>query len=137
MLENYKDAIVRHRDPSFIKRRLTVPEAAGRNVISTICCNFWFVKHFAEPLLNTTSSVQNLAYSTTDCVHYSRAHLSCSNFNHINDETVYDSRFDDERKARATPTSWFAGCISKSLHYAACLCSYFLIMLFIYASFTL
>ena len=55
MLENYKDAIVRHQDPTFIKKRLQGGgEAAGRNILSFICCNYWLVKTFAEPFLNTS-----------------------------------------------------------------------------------
>eukprot|EP00596_Hydrurales_sp_CCMP1899_P005470 CAMPEP_0119035292 /NCGR_PEP_ID=MMETSP1177-20130426/2218_1 /TAXON_ID=2985 /ORGANISM="Ochromonas sp, Strain CCMP1899" /LENGTH=439 /DNA_ID=CAMNT_0006993315 /DNA_START=123 /DNA_END=1439 /DNA_ORIENTATION=+ len=42
MLENYKDAIVRHQDPTYIKKKLQrSPEAAGRNFMSFICCNYW------------------------------------------------------------------------------------------------
>ena len=33
---------------------------AGQTVLNTICCNYWFVRTFAEPILNTTSSFQNL-----------------------------------------------------------------------------
>ena len=76
MLENYKDAIARHRDPSFIKKRLQVPEAAGRNFISFICCNYWFVKTFAEPFLNTSHNVQSLVHGTAECVQRSRSRLS-------------------------------------------------------------
>ena len=72
MLENYKDAIVRHHDPSFIKNRLQDPEAAGRNFMSLICCNYWFVKTFAEPFLNTSHNVQSLVHGTTECVQRSR-----------------------------------------------------------------
>ena len=139
MAENYKDAIVRHQDPAFIKRRLkSSPEAAGRNFISLICCNYWCVKTFAEPLLNTTSSFQNLAYSTTDCVQHSRSRLSCSNFNHINDEMYeYRSRYEDERKGRAAPSSTAAIICTKTVHYVSLICSYLLIFAFIYASLTM
>ena len=68
MLEFYKDAVVRHQDPSFIQKRVQGGgEAAGRNILSFICCNYWLVKTFAEPFLNTSGD---------DNPPYSPAHIS-------------------------------------------------------------
>ena len=140
MLENYKDAIARHRDPSFIKKRLQVPEAAGRNFISFICCNYWFVKTFAEPFLNTSHNVQSLVHGTAECVQRSRSRLSCVELSRItdaDDEAASSSRFEDERKGRTatfTPTS--TSCVAKAAHYLAVSIAYLIILSFIYASFT-
>lgn len=43
MAENYKDAIVNHRDPNYIKRHLELsPEARGVNCLTYLCCNYWY-----------------------------------------------------------------------------------------------
>ena len=69
MMENYKDAIVRHRDPSFIKRYLQQdPEAGGKNIMATLCCNYWFTKAIAGPFLKTTVGVQNVYHGAQDCM---------------------------------------------------------------------
>ena len=54
MMENYKDAIVKHKDPTFIKRHLAKsPEAEGKNILTWLCCDYWLVKAIAEPFLRT------------------------------------------------------------------------------------
>lgn len=77
MAENYKDAISKHQDPAFLKRHMQNPEGAGRNLLSVFCCNYYFVKMIAEPFLNTSRGVQDLAECTTDCITRSRSRLSC------------------------------------------------------------
>lgn len=140
MLENYKDAYIRHLDPSFMKRRLqSSPEAAGRNILSVFCCNYWFVKTFAEPILNTTTSVQNLAYSTSDCMIQSRNRLQCgSDYHHHrtnSSASSMDSRYDDDEKKGRSPSSAVILCILRTINVLAIVFSYVLVMLFVYASF--
>ena len=138
MAENYKDAVVRHQDPTFIKRHILMsPEAAGRNYVSLMCCNYWFVKSYAEPILNTTASFQNLATASTDCLQNSRSKFSCSQFNHINDEAY--SRYDDERKERIPPnlSGLYSVITSNIVRYVAITLTVSLLILFIYTSFTI
>lgn len=49
--------MVRHQDPMFMKRRLQVPEAAGRNILTVLCCNYWLVKTIAEPFMSTSQVI--------------------------------------------------------------------------------
>lgn len=73
MAENYKDAMVRHQDPMYITKHVeTNPEAGGRNFLSTICCNYYFIIAGGQSFLNTTSSVQSLANLGGDCVKQGR-----------------------------------------------------------------
>lgn len=69
MMENYKDAIMNHRDPSFIKRYMQQDtETAGQNFMATICCNYWLTKAIAGPFLKTSMGVQNVYHGAHDCV---------------------------------------------------------------------
>lgn len=41
-----------------MKRFLETNEGTGRNILSILCCNYYFIKILAEPLLNACSDVQ-------------------------------------------------------------------------------
>lgn len=75
-----QDAIVKHRDPAFMKRHLSNPEGAGRNILSVLCCNYYMIKILAEPFLNTTRGVQDMVDNTAECVTVTRSRLSCTDF---------------------------------------------------------
>jgi phosphatidylinositol alpha 1,6-mannosyltransferase len=143
MAENYKDAIVKHRDPSYTKSFLqSSPEAAGRNFLSLLCCNFIFIKTLAEPFLNSTKQVQNLVDNTSQCVHHSRVRLhACASTEYLSpDEEYYyeRSRFEDERKGRVSAFSTYASAFfAKAINYAGIIFSCIIVFIFIYASFTL
>jgi len=69
MMENYKEAIMNHRDPSYIKRYMQQDtETAGQNFMATICCNYWLTKAIAGPFLKTSMGVQNVYHGAHDCV---------------------------------------------------------------------
>jgi hypothetical protein len=131
---------VRHQDVTYIKRRLQKsPEAAGKNFMSFICCNYWFVKTFAEPFLNTSATVQTMVHGSTQCIHHSRARLSCNNLQTAveREEANLSSRYEDEGKGRNTsfaPAT--SNLLAKILYYTAVFFAYAIILLFIYASFT-
>lgn len=134
MAENYKDAIVRHRDPSFCKAYMqSSPEAAGNNFLSLICCNYWLIKTIAEPFLNTSRNVQNLVESTSLCVSQSKAKLNCSPRYADDVEMNTKSRFEDERKGRII-TSNTSTAIGNFIYNAAIVLSYILVFIFIYAT---
>ena len=135
MLEHYKDAYVRHQDPGFIKRHVQQPEATGRNFISFLCCNYWFVKSFAEPILNTTSSFHELAYTTTEWMSTSRSRLTCLDHRGTPVQSDTISRFEDEKKGRMT-SSALVLFLSKAINTTDIACSYVIVLLFVYASFT-
>lgn len=138
MAENYKDAIVRHMDPQFIKKYMqSSPEAVGKSFLSFMCCNYRLVKAIAEPFLNTTASVQNVLYGTSECVRESRSRLNCSEFSH-NNALHDDSRYEDERKGRSAVfnTAVSSSLLSRTLHYLTMLVSLTIIIIFIIASFT-
>ena len=134
---NQQDAIVRHQDPTFIKRRLQKsPEAAGRTFMSFICCNYWLVKTFAEPFLNTSHTVQTLVHGSRDCLIRSRSRLNCAESAEVDEEESQISRYEDERKGRNSAFT-SSTCIAKTLHYTAIILAYGIILFFIYASLTI
>jgi phosphatidylinositol alpha 1,6-mannosyltransferase len=66
MVENYKDSVQLFADPSFITKRIQAsPEAAGKNVLSVVCCNYNLVRVVAGPLLSCVSNAQQ---SLTNCI---------------------------------------------------------------------
>ena len=131
---------MRHQDPTFIKRRLQKsPEAAGKNFMSFICCNYWLVKTFAEPFLNTSHTVQTLVHGSTDCLIRSRSRLNCADTTtEVDEEESQISRYEDERKGRNSAfSSSTSTCIARTLHYTAIFLAYGIILIFIYASLTI
>ena len=79
MTDNYKDAIMSFRDPNYNQKRIQEhPEIQGYTWMSYVCCNFWLVRTFAEPFLNTTASFQNTMSQSQECLTSSKHRLSCS-----------------------------------------------------------
>jgi hypothetical protein len=134
---------VRHQDPSFIKKRLQEsPEAAGMNLMSFLCCNYWMVKTLAEPFLNTSHTIQTLIYSLSDCVSTVRSRTNCACLE-LNDSVDLDymesnSKQEDERKERNIlfSSTSFSSVLVKIAYYATIFIAYTIILIFIYASFT-
>ena len=117
------------------------PEAAGKNFMSFLCCNYWLVKTFAEPFLNTSHTVQTLVHGSAECIQKSRSRLSCVELRSSSSDPESDeensSRFEDERKGRNTsfssPNSSF---MCKMMYYIAIFLAYTIILFFVYAAFT-
>jgi hypothetical protein len=134
---------VRHQDPSFIKKRLQEsPEAAGMNLMSFLCCNYWMVKTLAEPFLNTSHTIQTLIYSLSDCLNAVRSKTNCACLE-LNDSVDLDymesnSKQEDERKERNVlfSSTSFSSILVKIAYYATIFIAYTIILIFIYASFT-
>jgi hypothetical protein len=158
MAENYKDAIVKHRDPAFLKRHLSNPEGAGRNILSVLCCNFYMIKIMAEPFLNTTRGVQDMVENTAECVTATRSRLSCTDFLSSANLTTLPEDGDIEAggpQSIGKRTSFNKKNNCNSSTYLSCLCTPFtnmstarirnmvafccavaIVLTFIYASFT-
>lgn len=157
MAENYKDAIVRHKDPTYIKRHLQkAPEAEGKNILQWLCCDYWLVKTIAEPFLKTSVGIQHVYTGAQECVSTSRNRLSCHSLASM-DYSSLENRFgspdfdpemeaEEEKKGRvffmtnscangAGPISVNV-CVQRGLHYGTITFSYIIIFIFIYASFT-
>jgi hypothetical protein len=108
--------------------------------MSYICCNYWLVKTFAEPFLNTSHTVQTLIYSTAECAQKCRSKLSCISVGRDveNGDDEVNSKYEDERKGRnssftsSLPTSL----VAKFFYYMAVTIAYSILLLFIYASFS-
>lgn len=124
---------------------LESPEAAGINLMSFLCCNYWMVKTLAEPFLNTSHTIQTLIYLLADGFNTikSKIHCCCCEVVvKIEDDLDYmesNSKQEDERKNRNlsfTSTS-VSSIIAKFGYYATILMAYAIILLFIYASFTI
>ena len=124
---------------------LESPEAAGINLMSFLCCNYWMVKTLAEPFLNTSHTIQTLIYLLSDGLSTlkSKIHCCCCEGNvKIGEDLDYmesNSKQEDERKNRNlsfTSTS-VSSILAKFGYYATILMAYAIILLFIYASFTI
>ena len=105
--------------------------------MSFICCNYWLVKTFAEPFLNTSHAVQTLVHGSSDCILRSTTKLNFGgDVRQKNDEENL-SKYEDERKGRNTVfTTPSSTVIAKILYYTAIFIAYTIILCFIYASFT-
>jgi len=159
MMENYKDAIVKHKDPTFIKRHLAKsPEAEGKNILTWLCCDYWLVKAIAEPFLRTSVGIQHVYTGAQECVSTSRNRLSCHSLASMDysslegryeGNTYYDAEIEaeEEKKGRMI-WQWPSAvsncgkhlgtnfCFSKGLHYATVSFSYLIIFFLAYASFS-
>ncbi len=143
MVDNYKDAIIRHRDVNYCKKYIqSSPEAAGNNFLSFICCNYWLIKTIAEPFMVSTQQLINITDSTTMCVNQSRAKLNCSSTNDLEDIEAYgssQSRFEDERKGRIVypfaVSRDTALMVTNGIYYSTITISYIIVFVLLYYSF--
>lgn len=153
-----------------MKQHLQNPEGAGRNILSVLCCNYYFIKIIAEPFLNTSRGVQDMVENTAECVQMTRNRMSCTDFlssaalNNMSDTDVESglmvlgpdgkmkylhSEEDKEKKflrrSNGTWVSWLstictpAACMTSAriFHWLTVLFSVGIVLLFIYASFTI
>lgn len=145
MAENYKDAVVRHSDPFFIKNRLkSSPEVAGRNILSVMCCNYALIRHILEPILNTTNSFSNAAQSCNECGTSCKSRgMSCASncpcglgsycLPTTNIRKDHEKgRHDAYTMRTSQQVAWFVN----AANWTGGVLAYALILLFIYASFT-
>lgn len=133
---------MRHQDPSFIKKRLQEsPEAAGMNLMSFLCCNYWMVKILAEPFLNTSHTIQTLIHLLSDCLNTvrSKTNCVCLEFNDTLDLDYMESngKQEDERKQRNIlfSSTSVSSALVKIAYYVTIFIAYAIILIFIYASF--
>eukprot|EP01038_Epipyxis_sp_PR26KG_P008056 gene8056-10914_t len=148
MVDHYKDAILQHADPSFLKRHLQAPLGRGWNVLSFFCCNYILVRACTVPFLNTSRGVQDLVDNGSECISMSRSRLSCADklntavdIETYDDDSQSESRYEDEKKGRRHTAFSFCSThtvaiLTNAVHYAALIASVLLIILFVYASFT-
>lgn len=131
-----------------MRRHLERPAAAGKNILSYLCCNYALAKIVVEPFLQTTGKVQDLVDSSTECIQMSRSRLSCSEFlssAHLDEEEGNASNTanaEDESGKKKKRFGWCStsvqvGRYEKLVHYITITFTVCLIALFIYASFTM
>lgn len=135
------------------------PEGAGRNILSILCCNYYFIKIVAEPFLNTSRGVQDMVEGTTECVQMTRSRLSCTEFLSSANLTalpsigedietgVNEKKFDDRSKRTRKSSAAFS-CLSyvlstltsvtagRIVHWFGVIVALGVVFLFVYASFT-
>ncbi len=153
-----QDAIIKHRDPAFLKRHLSSSEGAGRNILSVLCCNYYFIKMGAEPFLNTSRGVQDLVDNTAECVTLSRNRLSCTEFMSsanlntlTNDDDIESQRLigkDDDQSKKSRRSLFFSSyatsvcsslsniSTSRAVYYMTTILSLAIVFSIIYASYT-
>lgn len=97
MAENYKDAIVRHQDPSYIHNLLKTPMIAGVSLFSTCCCHYYFVKAMLTPFMTAANNVKNMTDASADCLRKSTSKLNLGDYLLTASQDVprEDSRFED------------------------------------------
>ena len=164
MAENYKDAIVRHADPKYIKSLMEEhPEVTGRNFLSTLCCQYFIVKRVVEPFLDGSARAQdfinwisgvvvatgsgNWAAVTSKCSPCSCSTCSCfcGKPSSKEKETDGDISSSDEELGRTStsprsrirsPMAMSCNFLLRAMNFFAIAASYIIIALFVYASFT-
>lgn len=97
MAEHYKDAIVRHQDPSYMNNMLKTPIVAGQSLISTCCCQYYFIKTLLTPLMTTANSIKTVSDASVECLRQSRSKLNLGDLlSSSTDMPREDSRFEAE-----------------------------------------
>jgi hypothetical protein len=161
MAENYKDAIVNHQDPKYLRNLMEeYPEVTGKNVLSTLCCSYVIIKRVLEPFLDTSSKVQDLVNWASGlskggactpgklCSGVSCSCCSClssvcksipkekaSLQGSASEEELDFSRASPRPRARSPVGLSFVFLI-RTMNFCAIAASYVIIALFVYASFT-
>lgn len=96
MAENYKDAIVRHQDPTYMSSMLKTPMVAGHSFISTCCCQYYFIKALLTPFMTTANHIRTMADASVECLKQSRSKLNLGDLVASGaDVPREDSRFED------------------------------------------
>jgi phosphatidylinositol alpha 1,6-mannosyltransferase len=97
MAENYKDAIVRHQDPTYINEMLKTPMIAGQNAFSVCCCHYYFVKAMLTPFMNSANYVKGMTDASAECLRKSTSKLNLGDYMLSAAQEVprEDSRFED------------------------------------------
>lgn len=147
MLEFYKDAIVRHQDPSFIVNHMKAdPIASGSGIFATLCCHYYFVKALVYPFMHSANGITNLAEAGKQCMKQSRSKLNLGDYLYSSSTDNIprdDSRFDDyevQKKAlsiipHSTHPAFNAVNIMKFADIFATAISYFIVLALIAATF--
>ena len=111
------------------------------NLMSLLCCNYWIVKTLAEPFLNTSHTVQTLIYTLSDGLGTVRSRMNCyeSSVPLDLDYMESNSKQEDERKNRSIlfSSTSVSSILVKIAYYATVFIAYTIILIFIYASFTI
>ena len=138
MLEHYKKAIINHQDPTYIqKHMLSSPEAAGKSMLSFLCCNFYLMRIIFEPLLQTMNTVQIIVTCASECAQSSRSKISdCCCIVKIKEGYCQNRLGDIQRKGKNYNYAWLLVLANKVVHVISMSASVFIILLISYAAFT-
>ena len=102
MAEHYKDAIVRHQDPTYVTNLMKTPMVTGQNFLSSCCCHYYFVKALLNPFMNTANSIKNFHTASSECLKQSRSKLNLGDYllTSSTDVPQEDSRFEEDPDMR-------------------------------------
>ena len=155
MAENYKDAILRHKEPQFMKNLSLTNHGQGRTILSQVCCNFAMFKVVVDPLFlifqkvqDTAECLRNLSNGNTagcascfsSCGTCNRCSSSCMKWRekgypaHLPVSLGVGGVPDDRRKGYSSPTFVL---LMQTMTYTAVIASYIIIGLLVYMSFVL
>jgi len=97
MAENYKDAIVRHQDPTYLNELLKTPMIAGNNPFAICCCHYYFIKTMLTPFMSSANYVKGMTDASADCLRKSTSKLNLGDYMLTASQEVprEDSRFED------------------------------------------
>ena len=138
MLEHYKKAVRNHRDPTYIKKHMqSSPEAAGKSMLSFLCCNFYLMRIIFEPLLQSMNTVQVIVTGASDCAQSSRSKVcDCCCIVKIKEGYCQNRLSDIQRKGKNYSYAWLLVLANKFFHVLSMSASVFIILLISYAAFT-
>ena len=145
MLENYKDAVIRHQDPSYVTNLLKTPMIAGNTLFSTCCCHYYFIKSLLNPFMSTANTVKIGINASSECLKSSRSKLNLGDLlTNTSDVPREDSRFEDdpsrmrnENRSISLRTLLNAATIIRIADIFASIVAYTIVIILIAASFYL
>lgn len=148
MAENYKDAILRHKEPQFMKNLSLTNHGQGNTVLSRLCCNFAVFKWIVDPLFAAFGKIQDIAEFFKNVSTGSASPMSCFNscgtcnrcssscMKVKSSQPSHSSLTSPSQSSRMTSSPAFT-LLLKTMNYTAIIASYVIIGLLIYASFIL
>jgi len=146
MVDNYKDAIVNHRDPSFIKRFVQQSaQTQGRNLLSFVCCDFVITKRIVPMLMTFLLGAGDVVVGAKDCATSSTragSRVSCASLASL-DYSSIENKINDSESLNSTTDHALSGCAqcmssrfaTRAFRYVAILCAYSIVFVLILTCF--
>ena len=148
MLNNYKDAIVNHRDPSFIKRFMQQSaQTQGKSLMAFLCCDYIITKRIIPCVVSSMLGAGDVVVGAKDCaIQTKNSRMSCASLASLdyssieNNISQSDALHNTDRDSNGKADRGCVACISgnfagRCFRYIALLCAYSIVFVLIITSF--